>query len=94
MREAKVSNELFEQVQGKLITNPNELIPVIVSLNEGVDIEAARTELSAAGFQVERVIPGPVQIIAGHIQAKDVVGLAQDSKVRKMEYDGKTFAVV
>ena len=94
MAETKVSNELLKQVREKLTTNPNELIPVIANLNEGVDIEAARTELSAAGLHVETVIPGPVQIIAGHMQAKYIIDLAKNDKIKKMEYDAKTFALV
>ncbi len=89
MQETKISNGLIKKVQ----ENPNESIPVIISLNEGVDIEAARKELATAGLRVNSAIPGPVKIIAGNLQAKLVNELAKKNSVKKIEYDGKTYAL-
>jgi hypothetical protein len=77
MQETKISDELLKKIQEKLPKNPDESIHVIVSLNDGVDVEAARKELSTAELKVDRVIPGPVKILAGDLQAKLVSELAK-----------------
>jgi len=49
--------------------------------------------LSKSGLEVVSTIPGPVPIVAGSVAAKDISQLAQESRVKKIEPDGKTFAV-
>lgn len=93
MQDAKITDELSKLVEERLKTNPNELIKVIINLDESADVEEVASNLSKAGLNVGSTIPGPVPIVAGAVAAKDILQLTKESKVKKIEPDGKTFAL-
>ena len=93
MEDLKISDELSKLIDERLKTNPNELIKVIINLDENAELEAATRSLTNAGLDVESTIPGPVRIVAGFVAANKIPELAKKSEVKKIEPDGKTYAL-
>ena len=89
----RIADELSKQVKKSLKANPNQMFKVIINLREDANLEEVIRTLSKSGLEVVSTIPGPVPIVAGSVAAKDISQLAQESRVKKIEPDGKTFAV-
>lgn len=84
---AEVSNELRQIIQAKKKTDPEEDVPVIVTLSTEADVEGLREKGLKVRFPYENV-----PAVSGTIPAGKLDALVEASGVERIEYDGEMHA--
>lgn len=81
---AKISNELLQLCRQTSQVNPQQEIPVIVTLNGPID----RAELEAGGLRINHIFEH-IFAVAGTLRPSEVESLAQLEQVQLVEGDGE-----
>jgi len=72
---------------------PVKKIPIIISLNNEAELEKISKEIISQGNTIDLRLPEPIPIISCSIHAAKIKYLASFSEIKKIEYDGKTYAL-
>lgn len=81
---AKISNELLQVSKQARQTNPQQEIPVIVTLTGPIK----RAELEANGLRISHVFD-LISTVSGTLRPAEVKTLAQLEQVKIIEFDGE-----
>ncbi len=84
----KVSDELLKQVEEAEKEEPQQEIPVIVTITAGTDPMIMQQK----GLRIQRIFKN-ISAISGTLTAAEVKELAQLDQVEVIEYDGPVWAV-
>ena len=85
---AKVSDELLKQVEEAEKEEPQQEIPVIVTITAGTD----PIMMQQKGLRIQRIFKS-ISAISGTLTAAEVKELAQLDQVEVIEYDGPVWAL-
>ena len=85
---AKIRGELFKRLQEAEKSEPQQEVPVIVTITAGADL----AELERKGLKIQRVFEA-ISAVSGTLTVSEITEIAQMDQVETIEYDGEVWAL-
>ncbi len=68
-------------------------IPIIITLDSKKNMQKVVDKMTSLGITVNLSLPEPIPIITCLVSSSEIQILADLSEIKKIEYDGKTYAL-